>query len=473
MSYFVKNFFRALLLLSFFVFPLSCEENVEKKSCQVLILGSGVGGLTSAVYFARGGFDTFLIEGQNPGGLIVKSPLVENWPGEKGIRGEALAEKIYDQAYALGCKFYKEKVIEVSFEKRPFTITTEDLVDKGKRRIYLADICIVAMGTEVKVLGLDREKELLGRGISTCAICDGALYKDKMVAVVGSGDAAMVEANYLSKMAKKVYLLARGQNLKGKDQFLKKQLLKNPRVEILFNTEVSKLEGDKKLTALEITRDGTKQELSVDGLFLALGHFPNSELFKGKLKLDKDGYIITSRSQETSIKGVFAVGDITKGDSKQAINAASHASIAFEKAQRTFSPQLKKAASLKEEQVAKIREIKDKKSFNDALASSDGFILIDFYAPWCPPCKMAARAMENSYPELSSKIEIYKVNVDEFSELARDFDIYSLPSFLIIDRNGHAAIRKSGYYEVLKLLEDIQNSDVENLFKEFEKGSLR
>src|SRR3990167_1842373 len=253
---------------------------------KVVVLGSGVGGLTSALYLARAGIETLVIDGPLSGGLITQSHSVQNWPGEVAIGGEELSAKIRKQVVANGVHFLQKDVGKVDFSASPLKIQVQSL--DGKKEWMAAKSCIIAMGTTPNFLGIPGEKKYWGRGVSNCAICDGSLYKDKVVGVVGGGDAAVLEALYLSDLAKKVELFVRKEHLKAVEQKRVKALLAKPNVTLFLNTVVTEVEGDEEgVTAVSLQREGKEEKVAIDGLFLAIGSKPNSELFQGKLKLNQ------------------------------------------------------------------------------------------------------------------------------------------------------------------------------------------
>lgn len=301
----------------------------------VLILGGGVGSLTSAIYLARAGLSPVVLEGPAPGGLITQSHSVQNWPGEMEISGFDLADKIKAQALANGAKIYSEEVVAVDFSKSPFVLTTRKIgEDQTQQR--RANRVIIALGSKPNFLSIPGEQTYWGKGISNCAICDGSLYRGSRVGVVGGGDAAVLEALYLANLAKEVTVFIRKDSFRGIEE-TRIQALKNKKnVKILFETEVKEIKGSKdKVTAVVVTTKGQPAyEYPLDGLFLAIGSQPNSELFKNVLELDSAGYIVLKKGQETSVPGVYAMGDIVDPVYKQAITAAGDGAKAALQAER-------------------------------------------------------------------------------------------------------------------------------------------
>jgi thioredoxin reductase (NADPH) len=286
---------------------------------EVLVLGGGIGSLTSAIYLSRAGLQPIVIEGPTPGGLIIQSLEVQNWPGEMEITGIDLANKVRAQAVVNGAKIYREEVVGVDFSKKPYVVTTREVGGK-KTTERKANAIIIGMGTRPNYLGVKGEQDYWGKGVYNCAVCDGALYRGKKVGVVGGGDSAVLEALYLSNIAKEVVVFVRGEALKGIEEKRIATLKDKANVKLLYNTSVTEITGNGKKVIGVTLKDGRKEAL--DGLFLAIGSTPNSELFKGILKMDSRGYISLMKGQETSIEGIYAIGDIVDPEYKQAITAA-------------------------------------------------------------------------------------------------------------------------------------------------------
>lgn len=304
----------------------------------VVVLGGGVGSLTSALYLGRAGLTPLIIEGPTPGGLLTQSHSVQNWPGILEIAGMQLTDSMREQAEVSGARFVKEEVIGVDFSKKPLRITTRTLDGKRTVRHYEAASCIIAMGTKPNFLNIPGEQTYWGRGVTNCAICDGALYKGKIVGVVGGGDAAVLEALYLANIAKEVHVFVRKDSLKAGEEQRIQKLRTMPNVRFHFNTRVEEVKGDSDGVTGVILRTGSKKsDFALDGLFLAIGSTPNSALFQKELKLDERGYILLRKDQETSVPGVYAIGDIVDPVYKQAVCAAGDGAKAALQAQQYVS----------------------------------------------------------------------------------------------------------------------------------------
>src|SRR6056297_2374869 len=292
------------------------SEDIQKE--KLIIIGGGPAGLTSAIYSARAGLDPLVINGPEPGGQITLTPDLENYPGfPNGIGGFEVMEKVTEQAQKFGARMEFEIVEQVQFEKKPYIIETDS-------KKYEAETVIIATGSKARRLGLDREEELTGNGISYCATCDGAFFNDKEVAVVGGGNVAIEEADFLTKFASKVYLIHRRDKLRG-DKILADRINKNEKVEILWSTEVKELKGDNSLSGIliENNKNGeVKQIEDVKALFMAVGYNPRTEIFEGQINLDENKYIITDDEQRTNRSGIFAAGDVQEPVFNQVIVAA-------------------------------------------------------------------------------------------------------------------------------------------------------
>ena len=291
-----------------------------------LIIGSGVAGCTAGIYTARSGLEPIMICGELGGQLATTSD-VENFPGFESIKGGELTEKMRIQAEKCGAKVIQDEIINVDFSKRPF-------IAEGNGNKYIADTIIIATGAKAKWLGVKGEEEYKGYGVSACAICDGNFYRNKKVAVIGGGNTAITEALYLANIAEKVYLIHRNGNFKAEKVLLEK-VKNNAKIEVKtpFTTEEIIGESDaigKFVSGIKLKNNdnGNIEEIKLDGVFVAIGHQPCGKLFEGKLELTKRGYIKTDAiTKETSVKGVFACGDVQDEFHKQAVVACGTACV--------------------------------------------------------------------------------------------------------------------------------------------------
>lgn len=285
-----------------------------------LIIGGGPAGYTAAIYAARANMAPILFEGMQPGGQLTTTTEIENFPGfPQGIDGNALMSSMRDQAVRLGAEVNTGSVTAADLSGRPFRITIDGAEE------YLAKTLIIATGASAKYLGLPSEDKYRGAGVSACATCDGFFYRKKTVAVVGGGDTACEEATYLAGLCSKVYMIVRRDVLRASEA-MQKRVLGTPNIEVLWNSTTDEILGDGfGVTGVRLKRkDGSMSELPLDGVFLAIGHHPNSEIFSPWVKVDAQGYIITEgKSSRTNVEGVFAAGDVQDPVYRQAVNAAA------------------------------------------------------------------------------------------------------------------------------------------------------
>ena len=285
-----------------------------------LIIGGGPAGYTAAIYAARANMGPVLFEGMQPGGQLTTTTEIENFPGfPQGIDGNALMSSMRDQAVRLGAEVKTGSVTAADLSGRPFRITIDGAEE------YLAKTLIIATGASAKYLGLPSEDKYRGAGVSACATCDGFFYRKKTVAVVGGGDTACEEATYLAGLCSKVYMIVRRDVLRASEA-MQKRVLGTPNIEVLWNSTTDEILGDGfGVTGVRLKRkDGSMSELPLDGVFLAIGHHPNSEIFSPWVKVDAQGYIITEgKSSRTNVEGVFDAGDVQDPVYRQAVNAAA------------------------------------------------------------------------------------------------------------------------------------------------------
>lgn len=312
-------------------------NNKSTKHTKVLILGSGPAGYTAAIYAARAMLKPILVHGSQPGGQLTTTTDVENYPGySKVIQGPWLMDEMKGQAEAVGTEMIQDHISKVDLTKKPFTATG----DSGQ--VYTADSFIISTGAQARWLNLKSEQEFRGFGVSACATCDGFFFKEKEVAVVGGGNAAVEEAIFLTKFASKVYLIHRRNELRA-EKMLQAKLKSNKKIEIIWDTVVEDVIGTKEpktVNALKIknVKDNKVKELKVDGLFIAIGHDPATSLFKDQLNMDKEGYLITKPdSTETNIPGVFAAGDVKDKIFRQAVTAAGMGCMSALEAEKYLS----------------------------------------------------------------------------------------------------------------------------------------
>jgi thioredoxin reductase (NADPH) len=307
----------------------------------LIIIGSGPAGLTAAIYAARANLAPFVIEGEpsstsdQPGGQLMLTTDVENFPGfPEGIMGPELMMRFKDQAARFGATFLSGKATSIEFGERPLKVHVRD-------EVFTADSVIISTGAQSLMLGLEAEERLIGHGVSTCATCDGFFFRGKEIAVVGGGDSAIEEANFLTKFASKVTLIHRRDSLRA-SKIMQDRALNNPKIEMMWNTAVIEIVGKDQLESISLQNTVTaeRSSLAVAGLFIAIGHRPNTDVFKGVLDMEDSGYLITRPdSTYTNIPGVFACGDVKDHVYRQAITAAGSGCMAALDAERWLEQQ--------------------------------------------------------------------------------------------------------------------------------------
>lgn len=478
----------------------------ELEHHDVVILGGGPGALTSALYLARLGVQPIVIEGNLPGGLISQSHLVQNWPGELEISGAELIEKLKVQAKDNGAVILPEEIVEADFSARPYTLTVRNVTYPERIRKISTTSLIIAMGTKPNHLGVEGENAHWGKGVTNCAVCDGPLYRGKVVAIVGGGASAILEADYLSEIASKVHIFVRSNKFRTLDEKRKEEILSLPNIEVHYLSTVQKIEkDDENIMHLIVNEKNEEKRFEVDGVFLAIGSTPNTKIFKKDLELDARGYIVLKKGQETSIPGVYAIGDIVDPVYKQAISAAGDGAKAAIEAHKDLLhlereaiakgigkksktlydkvPFLKNASNKaakeqggkKETAIAAldpdvpskgkskpaqqhfVREITSVQEFDQIVRESNMPVIADFYASWCVPCKNLAPLLEEKASAMGEQYLFLKINVDTLAELAQMHRIRSMPTVLYFE-GGKEATRKIGKDDIARFLQDLERN---------------
>lgn len=296
----------------------------------IVIVGAGIAGLTAAIYGKRAGKSVLVLEGQSYGGQIVTTPKIENYPATLGISGFDFANKIYDQAKTFGAEIKYEKVVSI-IDGKIKTVTTE-------KNNYQARTIILATGSKNRLLGLPHEQNFIGKGVSYCASCDGAFYRNQTVAVVGGGNTALQDTLDLADLAQKVYLIHRHDRPTGEDVLLER-IKKKTNVTMIANAQVTALCGEQKLTGIQIQQNQTAKQIAVNGLFVAIGRVPENLNFAQVVKLDQRGYIVAGEDCVTSTPGIFAAGDCRTKDIRQLVTAAGDGAVAANHAVQYLSAQ--------------------------------------------------------------------------------------------------------------------------------------
>jgi thioredoxin reductase (NADPH) len=308
------------------------SQEVEK--VKVIIVGSGPAGYTAAIYAARAGLQPVMYTGGQPGGQLTITNDVENYPGyPDGVMGPQMMEDFKKQAERFGTEINYGLVTKVDFTHRPYKVWIDD------NQEILTDTLIIATGASAKWLGIESETRLNGQGVSACAVCDGFFFRGQDVAIVGGGDTACEEASYLANICTKVYMIVRRDELRA-SQIMQKRVMDNPKIEILWNNETEEILGDQEVNGVRVRNNitGELKELKVSGFFVAIGHQPNTEIFKGYLDMDENGYINTvAGSTKTNMEGVYACGDAQDHIYRQAVTAAGTGCMAALDAERYLS----------------------------------------------------------------------------------------------------------------------------------------
>lgn len=417
----------------------------------LVIIGSGPAGYTAAIYAARANLKPVVFEGFQagglPGGQLMTTTEVENFPGfPQGITGPQLMDRMKAQAERWGAELYTEDVTEVDLKERPFVIRSEE-------REVRANSIVIATGATAKRLGLPGEHQFWSRGISACAICDGAtpIFHGAELAIIGGGDSAAEEAIYLTKYGDTVNLLVRGEKMRA-SKAMQDRVLSNPKINVHWNTEVADVfGGDNHMEGVKLrnTQTGAESVLHVKGLFYAIGHTPNTSLFKGQLELDDIGYIVTKPgSVETSVEGVYAAGDVQDHEYRQAITAAGTGCMAAMLAERWLSstgliqefhqaaeipdnelehPQQQPAATEEEFDPNQTRHVGSfalRKLFHE----SDRLLVVKYVSPNCGPCHTLKPILNKVVDEFDSKIHLVEIDIAQDRDIAETAGVTGTPT---------------------------------------------
>lgn len=465
----------------------TAQRTYDKKSTPVIILGGGIAGLTSALYCAQANIPCLVIEGPKPGGALSQSHSVRNWPGVVDAPGVDIVGALKNQVTQAGVTIVQEKVTSVDLSKHPFTITSCKTAESNQETTRSANACIIAMGTEPNFLNIPGERGdngYWGKGITNCAVCEGSLCKGKKVAVVGGGDAAMVEAGYLADIAEHVTIFVRGKTLRAKDEKTKQRTLTKPNVSIVYETHLTKAIGDgQRLTHLGLKNSSTGKETteSFDALFLAIGSRPNTTLFKQQLECDSQGFITLKDHQETSIQGVFAAGDVCDHFFVQAITAAGQGCMAALQAKKYLegigfasvpTPATHKQIEQAETAQPKnenpttandhVGEVSSNQDFENIVMKAKLPVVVDLFSTWCIPCQNMMPVVHKLAEDFAGKVTFVKINVSKKTldlnaclKMVGGNDITSVPTFLFVSQ-GKETKRVVGSMNESKFKEHIK-----------------
>lgn len=451
----------------------------DKDTHSTVIIGGGIAGLTAGIYAGRAGYTPLIIDGPTPGGLLTQSHSVKNWPGELEISGDALVKKIKKQAQECGAIIENMKVTAINTASYPYTLTLQNVLDSEQTRTVKALSIVLAMGTSPLYLGVPGEKEYWGHGVSNCAVCDGNLYAGKDIAIVGGGDAAITEAAYLSRIARKVYILIRRDQLRATDK-RKDEVLAKANVEVRFDTSIVEIKGtgtDVTSLVLKNNKTNTPSELAVSGVFLAIGSTPNTELIKSQIDCDAKGYISLKTGQQTSKEGIFAAGDICDPIYKQAISSAGdgakaaleankflehlgydpkkHIAIAEAAAKPEVTPAPKPAP--KPTAAVGVTSVSSEEQFNRIMSNGLPSV-VDFYANWCGPCRQMAPTFDRLAQDFAGRVNFMKVNIDQLKGLANRMNVRSIPAFILYNTSGNRLKMLVGTQDYNRFKSEIQQN---------------
>lgn len=413
----------------------------------VAIIGSGCAGLSSAVYGARAHFYTAVFEGKKPGGQLTTTSWVENWPGMGKELGTDIINRLRVQAKSFGARLLPETITAIDTSVWPYVLTTDEGV-----RIHALSV-ILATGASPKLLGVKGEQEFWGRGVTTCAICDAPFYKDADVVVVGGGDSAAEEALQIAPYAKRVIVLVRGLKMRA-SAAMQDRLREYAHIEVWYNTQISEIVGDDQhVHGVKIVRDGVAQDLAIDGVFLAIGHEPNTDFIREKIACDDQGYLVLAdRTQRTSVPGIFAAGDVADHQYRQAgvaagdgIKAALDAADFLREIGYNESVAQALQGKLYDPVVARerldVQHIETVEQYETLLAQAGNKpVIFDFYTEYCPSCLQMMPVVEAVAWELQNKAVFVKVDALKARPLAEKLVVPTVPTMLVF-KNGALVAR--------------------------------
>lgn len=407
----------------------------------IAILGSGPAGLSAAVYGGRAGFDVLVFEGSLPGGLLTQTTMVENWPGNIEIMGPEVIKNLKAQAAKWGTKFSLDLVEKVDFTQWPFKLETAD-----GHEIYALSV-ILATGATPRYLGVPGEtgeKGFWGRGVTTCAVCDAPFYKGEDVVVVGGGDSAAEEAMQLAPYAKDITILVRADKMRA-SVAMQNRLKEFPHIKIRYNVQIKEILGnDVQVTGVTLlnNKDNTTEHMPISGVFLAIGHIPNTAFLKDAIKLDPSGHIhLPTRTQQTSVEGIFAAGDVADDRYRQAGVSAGHGisaaldatfflnEIGFNEQHQSEIKRSHRLYVPEGESDYEIEEIASLEEFNQVIKTGKPAI-VDFYAEWCPSCMQMLPAYRAVAQSLHETINFIKVDADAGQDIMKAYKVDKVPTLL-------------------------------------------
>lgn len=440
--------------------------NNKESIIPIAVLGSGPAGLSSAIYGARLGFQTVVFDGPLEGGLLTQTTLVENWPGSIEIDGPDIIKGLRKQATKWGVDFIPDTVASVDFKQWPFKLSTAE----GKQ-IYALSV-ILATGASPRYLGVAGELDYWGKGVTTCAVCDAPFFKGQPVVVVGGGDSAVEEAIQLAAYASEITILVRKDTMRA-SKAMQDRLKEYSNIKIRYNVEIQEIKGDGQEVKEIIVYDNSVKNsfgMQVNGVFLAIGHIPNTSFLNNAIALTDDGHIILkTRTQETSVKGIFAAGDVADIRYRQAGVAAGHgiaagmdATFFFKDIGYThnFEQKLRvdgRLFKVEHEVDYEVTEINNFNEFQNLIVQVEKPIIVDFYADSCPSCMQMLPAFAAIAQQEEQSVTCIKVDADQAEEIMQEYHVQKLPTILAF-KDGQIAARfvkamnKSELVELVKTL---------------------
>lgn len=455
LAWFFNKFPKASSSLSISMNTLANKDNIVPMA----IIGSGPAGLSAAVYGARGKCYTVIFEGKKPGGQLTGTTWVENWPGIKKELGANLISGLRQQAQSFGAVSVHQTITSVDFAQWPFKLVTDDGATLHALTV------IIATGANPRLLNIPGEQEFWGHGVTTCAICDAPFYKDNKVVVVGGGDSAVEEALQLAPYAADITILVRGEKMRA-SATMQERLQEYKHIHVMYNTSIKAIKGDKHVNAIDIISNSQATTMSIDGVFLAIGHEPNTQLFKQFIDHDENGYLILhDRTQATNVPGIFVAGDVADHRYRQAgvaagdgIKAALDAleflrehgytdALAQELQPRFFD--------VKAQERLHLEKITTKEEFNKKVKKSKIPVVLDFYTDFCPSCLQMMPIIETVAAQLKDKITFFKVDAMTFKELADELVVPRVPT-LVIFKDGNIVARSEEVMNKKEFLEFMQ-----------------